>query len=555
MKEIIASIILKEVKTHLKREEIERTVEIPPSSELGDFAFPCFMLAKALKKNPVEIAKELSKKIKSSEFEKIEAKGPYLNFFINRKSAAEDIIKEIQKQKDKFGSSDMGKGKKALVEHTSINPNASPHVGRARNGIIGDSFVRLLRFLGFKVETHYFVNDVGKQISMLVLGAEGKRNVKFDELLGLYISINKKVESNPNLEKKIFDLLNKLENGDKEVREKFRKIVEVCVDGQSKILNELGIKYDSFDYESDYLWNKKTDEILARLKKTGKLFEDDEKRLVLNQEGYNLPLKSPVLVLTRADKTSLYPLRDIAYTLDKLKINKDNNYLVLGEDQKTYFKQLAAALDLLGSPAPKVIHYSFVLLSEGKMSTRQGNVVLLEDFMKDAIEKARKELKKRYSKIDEKRAKAIAYASIKYSLLKVDPDKNVTFDLEEALSFEGNTGPYLLYTYARARSILAKAEYNAKKAYSLSGLSDKEKELILGLGKFSEVVQNAYHNLSPNLIANYAYEIAQQFNEFYHSEQVIGSEKEQFLLILVDSFSQVLKNALLLLGIETIEKM
>ena len=174
---------------------------------MGDYAFPCFVLAKIYKKNPSQIAQELAVKIKTTKFiEKVEAKGPYLNFFVNKTIIAEDVLKKIIKEKDKFGSG-KGRKQKILVEHTSINPNASPHIGRARNALIGDFIVRLLKFQGYKVETHYFVNDVGKQIAMLVLGAKGKKNIAFGDLLKFYIKVNKKIEENPELEKEVFALL------------------------------------------------------------------------------------------------------------------------------------------------------------------------------------------------------------------------------------------------------------------------------------------------------------------------------------------------------------
>ena len=241
-------------------------LEIPPNAEMGDYAFPCFALAKEWKKSPNEIANELSRKFKPNDLVKeVKVIGPYLNFFVNKNKITETTIKQILKQKDKYGSSGIGKGKKIILEHTSINPNASPHVGRARNALLGDSIVRILKFQGYKVEVHYFVNDVGKQIAMLVLGAEGRKNVSFKDLLGIYININKKIEENPELEKKVLELLNKLEKGDKKIKNKFKKIVETCVKGQVKIFSELGIKYDLFDYESKYLWDRKTDETLKRL--------------------------------------------------------------------------------------------------------------------------------------------------------------------------------------------------------------------------------------------------------------------------------------------------
>ena len=243
------------LKKETKLENIN--LEVPPNSEMGDYAFPCFALAKEWKKSPNDIANELSKRFKpGNEIVGAKSIGPYLNFFVNKNKASEETIKEVLKKKEKYGSSGIGKGKKIILEHTSINPNASPHVGRARNALIGDSIKRILEFQDYKVETHYFVNDVGKQIAMLVLGAEGKKNVDFDSLLKIYIEINKKIEENPELEKEVLDLLNKLEKSDKKIKKKFENIVKTCVKGQIKILSELDIKYNVFDYESKYLWNK-----------------------------------------------------------------------------------------------------------------------------------------------------------------------------------------------------------------------------------------------------------------------------------------------------------
>ncbi|HZX45311.1 MAG TPA: arginine--tRNA ligase [Candidatus Nanoarchaeia archaeon] len=544
--------IIDALRKETKLEEIH--LEVPPNPELGDFAFPCFSLAKAYKKAPVQIAQDLASKIKIKSMSKIEAKGPYLNFFVNKENFTQDILTKMQKSEN-YGSLDLGKKKKILVEHTSINPNASPHVGRARNALIGDSIVRLLKFQGYDVETHYFVNDIGKQIAMLVLGAEGKKKVTFDDLLKIYVKINKQVEEKPELEKEVFQLLNRLEKGDKEIITKFRKMVEVCVKGQSEILSDLDIHYDVYDYESDYLWNKKTEEILKLLEKTGKLFTDEEGRKVLDQEGFDLAMKSPVLVLTRADGTSLYPLRDLAYHIDK---KKDENIIVLGEDQKLYHQQIKAALSLIKFKAPRVVHYSFVLLQEGKMSTRKGTVVLLEDFMKEALDKSKKEIKQRHGEVKEEDAKKIAYGAIKYAILKVSNEKNVTFDWHQALNFEGDSGPYLQYAYARISSIFEKHGDKIKKDVDYSLLKEpQELELIKTLGTFPDIVKEAAEQLKPNLIANYLFHLASQFSVFYNACPVLKAEEDlmQARLVLIDSVRKVLKNGLSLLGIDVLDKM
>jgi arginyl-tRNA synthetase len=541
-------------KINLKDEEIESLIETPPSQEMGDFAFPCFVLAKSLKKNPKDIAIKIREDIDETGFEDVQTSGAYLNFFVNRKKFSWQLIKQILEEKENFGSSDIGKGKKALIEHTSINPNASPHVGRARNAIIGDSIVKILNFLNYKTEVHYYVNNVSKQIAMLVLGKADK--LKFEAMLKKYMDISKKVEKSEELEKKVFDLLYQFEKGEKSVVKSFNKITQICVNGQEKILSDLGIHYDYFDYESSYL--EKTKDILSMLEKTKKLFKDEAGRLVLNQKGTSVEnkMKTPFLVLTRNDGTGLYPLRDIAYTVDKMQIAPEKNIVVLGEDQKLYFQQISEALKLLGFSSPEVIHYSFILLREKakakKMSTRKGDVVLLEDFIGEAISKAKKEIAKRKTKGD---AKKIGVSAVKYAILKNSANKSILFNLADALNFEGDTGPYILYTYARASSILKKAKKKLSENLEINKIEDKEIELVKKLSQFPEVVLDAYNNYNPSMIANYSYQLAQIFNEFYHSCPVINSNNESFRLSLVEAFRYVLKNSLNLLGIETIEKM
>ena len=549
-KEGIIKSIKKEVKADI-------ALEIPPKPELGDYAFPCFSLSKIYKKNPNEIASDLSKKIKKSKFiAEIKVIGPYLNFFINKNALTEETLTRILKEKDKFGSSNIGKNKKLILEHTSINPNASPHVGRGRNALIGDVLARILRFQKYNVEVHYYVNDIGKQISMLVLAARNKKKLKFDDLLKIYMDMAKKVEDNKKLEKEILLLLNKLENGDKKIINEFKKIVEISVKGQIKILSDLGIKYDIFDYESSYLWSRKTHEALKLLEKSGKFFFDKDNRFVLDEKGFELGMKVPVLVLTRGDGTSLYPLRDIAYALDVGK--KGENIVVLGEDQKLYSDQINAALKILEKKTRKAIFYSFVLLDEGKMSTRKGNVVLLEDFMSKILMKAEKELKQRYKKIDKKVARIIGYGALKYAILKVSPEKNVIFNLKQALNFEGETAPYIQYAYARISSIIKKNKNKVPKKADFSLLDKKEEiELIKKLSMFPNIVEKTANELRPNTIANYAYELAKQFNEFYHIHNILKEKKEikNSRLILVNCVRQTLGNSLNLLGIGVLDKM
>src|SRR3989344_3156155 len=487
----------KEKLTNRLKKQLKQDIvlNIPPSIEFGDYSLHCFNL------NPEEIRK----KIKSNLIEKIEIKGPYLNIFINKNKFIEETLKEIKKD---YGNSNLGNNKKLLIEHTSINPNAAPHVGRARNAIIGDSLSRILRFNKYKIEVHYFVNDVGKQISMLVLAA-GNKKPKFNELLKLYIKINKDLEKNPELENKVFDLLNKLEKGDKVIKKKFKEIVDICLKGQVKILSDLGIKYNFFDYESKYLWNNQANEILKKLEKTGKVFIDEHGRKILDLKEFNLN----VMVLTRKDGTSLYQLRDLAYTIEKLS-KTPKNIILLGEDHKLYFQQLKKALSLMNQKAPEVIHYSFILLKEGKMSTRQGNIVLLQDFMKESLE------------------------------------KNIFFDWDQALSFEGETCPYVQYTNARINSILKKSKPSHKIDYNK--FNQEEFTLIKKLSEFPEIVKESALKYKPNLICNYLIQLCQLFNNYY-SRYEIKSSKER--LFLASKLKQIITTGLFLLGMEAPESM
>ena len=543
MKQAVVALLAKELKGKLGDEEIGAMVKVPPSDELGDYAFPCFSLAKIEKENPLLIAEKLTEKLRKKlpkELSNVDMKNGYVNFFVDKRVLARTVLGAVGKwKKPKLG--------KIILEHTSVNPNASPHVGRARNSFIGDSIKRILEFKGHKVETHYYVNDVSKQIAMLALVF--KASDKFEDLLNKYVEISKKVEVDVKLERKVFDLLNKFERGDKRTVALFKRIVNKAVAGQKRILSLLGVEFDKFDYESDYIDEGK--KVLEKLKKTGKLSEDKEGRLVLEQKGVGLEkkMKTPVLVLTRSDKTGLYVLRDLAYTIDKMK--RGENIIVLGEDQKLYFEQLKQVLILMKEKFPDVVHYSIVgLKGGGKMSTRKGDVVLLTDFLREVETKARKEIRKRGTKGD---ARKVAIASVKYMMLKNDNNKYLVFDLDEALRFEGDTGPYLLYSYARASSIVGKAK--GKKKFKIVDLKNEEVQLLKKLSGFEDVVDRAYKNFAPNLIANYCYELAHLFNGFYHVCPVIGSVEESFRLELVVGFREIIKKGLELLGIEVLEEM
>ena len=457
----------------------------------------------------------------------------------------------------KYASSHSGVGKTVLIEHTSINPNASPHIGRARNALIGDAIANLFKFEDYSVDVRYFVNDIGKQIAMLVLATEGKDDIKFEDLLDLYVQIYNNLKDHPEFEQKVFALLNELENGNAEVAAKFKHIVDICLEGQLSIFNELGIFYDHYDYESDYIVSGRIKELLDELAATGHLFEDETGRLVIDQNGYGLSLENPYLVVTRQDKTSLYPLRDIAYTIDKVNHNVDRNIVVLGEDQYTYFQQISVALKMLGYTAPELVSYSFVLLADGKMSTRQGKVVLLTDFMQEALQKVSASLLSRYGSVDIEKAKKIAYGAVKYAMLKTSNERNVVFDWENVLNFDGDSSLYIQYNYARIMSMLKKMDVNTN-LVDVSLLTEtSEYELIKKLSEFPEVISKSMHTLSVNGIASYVYSLTKMFSKYYHDCKIIDEnnlELSNARLYLVKAISITIKNGLAILGIDILDQ-
>ncbi|MCL6500809.1 MAG: arginine--tRNA ligase [Candidatus Pacearchaeota archaeon] len=567
IEEVIKRAVIKAAKPIvLKKDDVMVERPVGKSEKFGDYALPCFDFARRMKKDPKKIAEELADKLNKAlpkGIAKAIAVGGYVNFSVDKSAFLQATVEKILAEKEKYGSLQL-KGK-ALIEHTSINPNASPHVGRVRSAIIGDILARLLKFHGYNTEIHYYVNDVSKQIALLLLAAKG--NESFDDLLNLYVAMAGRMEAEPELEQKVFEILEKVESKDKETLDKLNKLVKVAVEGQKKILARLGIFYDFFDYESMYLKTNRLKEILKQLEKTKRLKKDVEGRTILDQSRmkwhFENEMKSPILVLTRSDGTGLYPLRDIAYTIDKLKI-APTNIIVLGEDQKLYFKQLSAALELLGYIAPRVVHYSHILLATKKgakrMATRRGEVVLVSDFIKEAIKKAEAEVRKRKreSKVNLKKvSEAIGIGAVRYSIAKVEQNKSIIFDWQEALNFEGNSAPYLQYSYARASSILKKAGEAKEGEASYENIDDKEYALAREMASFREIAGSALDQLRPHLLCNYSYRLAQTFNDFYESCPVLNAKagvKERRML-LVRAFKQVLANALNLMGVPLLEAM
>lgn len=554
MKEYIINKITKIF--NVKEEQIK--IEIPSKSSMGDYSIQCANLRNEKYKNPIEIATMIKEKFEDTDFNfsSIKVVGPYINFYINYDKYSKQIIEEIESNKN-YGSLNQGNNNSLLIEHTSINPNAEPHIGRCRNSLIGDFMSNLYEFTGYKVERHYFINDIGKKIALLVIGIEkyGLKDDTFSSILDAYVKISNLAKEDESIDKKAFDYLKLVESGNKEMVQKFKKITDKCVKGQSAIFDTLNIHFDVFTHESDFVYDNYLEEILSKLEKTGKLHTDTLGRKYVDLTGYDIPTREPVLVLTRSNGTSLYPIRDIAYSIHKLELNNKNNFVVLGEDQETYMKQISAVLDILGYKAPKLICYSYVLLNGGKMSTSGGTVVLVTDFMKNVKETLLDEFKKRNNEISEEKLNILVNACIKFTMLNVSKNKIVNFNLENATSFTGESGMYILYSIVRMKSILK--NNNIKLSDKIKFNNKIENRIIKELSLFPEQINEILESNEPTHLTKYIFNLTQLFSKFY--EEVNISNEEDIVLKfsrirLLKCLIDVLTKSLKILGIETIDK-
>lgn len=543
---------LKKALSALNYPIVDIKFEEPPSPELGDLATTIsFEIASKLKKNPVEISKTIIEMVKLPKFfKKVEAKGPYINFFIDYQSFSRELLDSIDEDYGRLSK----KSEKVILEHTSANPNGPLHIGHVRNAIIGDSLARILKFAGYNVETHYYVNDMGRQIAMIVWGLLNLQKKlkdypgdKWDHKIGrLYFEVNQYLEKNPKLKDEIDKLIRSYENG--ELENMFQEVVEKCLKGIKETLKELHIKHDKFIWESKFVRDGSVKNVLEKLKKTHYIREDDV--LYLDLEDFGIDKE---LILTRSDGTSLYSTRDLAYHLYKSD-NCDIVIDVLGSDHKLAVRQIEATMELLGGKRPEVIFYEFITLPEGSMSTRKGVFVSVDDLLDEARSRAVKEIKKRRKDLKiveiEDIADKIGVGAIRYYIARLSPEKHLVFKWDEALNFEMGCAS-IQYAHARACKLLKKALFNNDVKIEREWSPDEtEKEVIRLLAKFPRVVDESAETRRVHLIAQYLQDLANAFNKFYKFSPVIGSEFEGARLIIVDRVRKTIKNGLKLLGIE-----
>jgi arginyl-tRNA synthetase len=623
-----------------KTKKIMFSLEVPPTLELGDLSSSlCFKLSKQLKIASNALAQKIvnnSDLSKTSMISNVKvAGGGYINFYVNYEKLSKLAIESAHILNTSYGYVKTDRPKKIIVEHTSVNPAGQIHVGTARNSILGDSLSRLLRARGHKVKTHFYIDDVGKQIAVLVYGYkmidQTHPKGKTDYWIGLIYAITNCVleiqklkkqlkefrgkevpieeanrvqtklddwvaaaadlyEKDKTLFNTILDGINKdlapqnsiaeimrlYEKENTEIKSLVRRVVEICLRGYRETYSRVGIHWDSWDWESNLVWNGSVSEIIDKLTTSPYFFSTDETVLLkIDEAAKEMKLKTlfkvskkheiPPLVLVRSDGTSLYPTRDIAYSQWKLQ-QADKVINVIGVEQTLTQLQLRVALSLLISPkrAMDLIHFAYELVKipDYKMSKRRGRYIAFDDILDEAVRRAQQEVNRRSPhlsiKLKEKIAEAVGIGAVKYALTEVAPKKQVVFTWDRVLNFEMNSAPFIQYAHARACNILKKAEDKPKKPnYALLN-EDIEKEIIKIIARFPEIFIDATENLTPYIINEFANDLAAKFNSFYANYPVLKANEsglKDARLAMVNAVKIVLRNSLNLLGIEALERM
>ena len=548
--------ILKKISTITKKLDWP-DLPIDLNSPIGDFAVVCFPAAKTLKKSPAEIASEISLEIKKiNKVLSAETEKGYCNVTIDWNDIVINVIKEIN---SKSYAKTVEKADRILIEHTSANPTGPFHMGRARNPIIGDSIARLLQYYGHDVETEYYVNDTGRQAATLAFGLsnyETKSDKKVDhELVEAYRDASKLLEEDENVRKDIYQKMEDIEGGNSQTLKEVKDSAKRMLEGMKISLKRLGAEANSYFHESDLIANGKVSEVIETLKKS-KICKEENGAYYLDLEGENIAGRNQKFFFTRKNGLSLYTTRDIAYHLCKFE-KYDKALNVLGEDHRLQSKLLGIALRELDSDEPIGLFYSFVNLPGGKMSTRAGRVVYLDDIMEKIVELAKLKLDETDLSETKKNelAEDIGLGSLRYNILKVQAEKGFTFNMEEALNLQGDSAPFAMYSHARAAAIIRNYSKDIPEISLKGKLSNSEIKLLRTLTKWPETVQRAVKNLSIHYIPNYAHELASNFNQFYRDCPVIGNENEALRMNLVVISKKILNISLAILGVKAPNKM
>ncbi|MBL6464911.1 MAG: arginine--tRNA ligase [Peptostreptococcus stomatis] len=562
-KKLISEIIKSEIED-LTIEEITALIEVPPNKEMGDYAFPCFKLAKIFRKAPNAIAEDLAGKIQpTDDINKIVNLGGYVNFFVNKESLAKKVINQVLTEKENYGKSEFGKGKTVVVEFSSPNIAKPFHIGHVRTTVIGNALSKIYQSQGYHVEKLNHLGDYGTQFGKLIVAYKlwgDKQAVEKDpikELLKLYIRFHDEAEAKPEMEDEAREWFTKLENGDQEAKDLWQWFRDESLKEFSRVYDLLDIDFDSYVGESFY--SDKMPAVIEELKEKNLLVESDG-AMIVDLEDSKLP---PALIQKR-DGSTLYLTRDLASAFYRKKIyNFDKSIYVVGAQQELHFKQCFEIIKRMGYDWYKdMVHVQFgmVALEEGTMSTRKGRVVFLEDVLNQAIDRTRQIIEEKNpdaENIDEV-AKAVGVGAVVFQELSNSRIKDYTFSWDRTLSFEGETGPYVQYTHARCCAVLRKADQPVSADINYEALSDQDAADVLSvLETFNKSIITAMNKNEPHIVTRFVLDLAQAFNKFYHNSPILVEDADlrAARLALVEATRQTIENALKILGMKAPQKM
>lgn len=549
--------------TELDTEWIAGLLEVPPEAKLGDYAFPCFQLAKTLRKAPPMIAADLLGKIdKGNVIDRIEAVGGYLNFFLNRGAYVEAVLKDIETSQGRYGSSDMGKGKTVVVEFSSPNIAKPFHVGHLCSTVIGSSIEKIYRYLGYKTERINHLGDWGTQFGKLISAykrwgdEEALKQEPIKELLRIYVKFHEEAEKQPQLEDEAREHFKKLEDNEPETVATWKRFTELSLMEFKQIYDTLGIEFDSYAGESFY--SDKMNEVVNILDEKGLLQESQNARVV-NLEEYSMP---PCLIV-KSDGASIYATRDLAAALyRKRTYDFYKSIYVVGTPQALHFRQIFTVLKLAGFDwyqDCEHVGFGLVKFADKKLSTRSGDVIFLEDVLKESVSKTLSVIESSNPGLENKEevAQKVGIGAVVYTFLKNGRERDIIFSWEEMLDFDGESGPYVQYTYARGKSILRRAGDIAAEADYSCLKEEEEFQLVKFLEAFKDVVKDAAEKYEPSIVNRHITTIARAYNKFYNTCPVLSAEEpvKTARLKLTEATSSVIKAGLALLGIEAVEKM
>lgn len=552
--------------TELERETVENSIEVPPDEKMGDLAFPCFPLAKVMRKAPPVIAQELAEQMSDDDMiEKVQAQGGYLNFFLNREKFITSVITGIEKSPEGWGRSDMGKGKTVLCEYSSPNIAKPFHIGHLFSTAVGNSLARIYEYLGYNVQSLNHLGDWGTQFGKLISAykrwgdSEVIEKDPINELLKIYVKFHEEAEKHPELEDEARDYFKKLEDGDEEATALWKHFRDISLVEYKSVYDKLGVKFDSYNGEAFY--SDKMDEVVEILREKNLLTESDGAQVVDLSE-----LNIPPCIVLKSDGATIYATRDIAAALYRHRTyDFYKNIYVVGIPQALHFKQIFAVMEKAGwewAKGCEHVGFGLVKLPGKNMSTRHGDVVLLEDVLNESIEKTKEIIISNGSAVDDidDASKKIGIGAILYTFLKNSREKDIIFSWESMLDFEGESAPYCQYGYARGRSILRRAEgIDFKGADFSKTVSDEEYALAKQLNGFADAVKVAADKNEPFYINRYVTNLTKAFNKFYNTNPIlkedVDAETKKARLALVSASTEVIKSALGLLGIDTVESM